>query len=65
MMYFGVWNDMYFTDDPEVRYSECFQGDGIVVWAGVVVKIVEREGLGGGLVESGVCAGVCVPEWNR
>jgi hypothetical protein len=56
---------MYFTDDPEVRYSECFQGDGIVVWAGVVVKIVEREGLGGGLVESGVCAGVCVPEWNR
>lgn len=41
MTYFGVWNDTYFTREPEVRYPECFQGDGIMVWAGVVVEIVE------------------------
>jgi hypothetical protein len=48
MMYFGVWNGMYFMDDPEVRYPECFQGDGIMVWAGVVVEVVEGR-LGGGV----------------
>ena len=33
---FGVWNDTYPTHDPE-----CFQGDGIMVWAAVVVQVVK------------------------
>ena len=31
-----MWNDTYFTHDPE-----CFQGDRIMVWAAVVVWVVE------------------------
>jgi len=27
--------------DPEIRYPVCFQGGGIMVWAGVVVQVVE------------------------
>ena len=47
-----MWNDTYFTHDPE-----CFQGDGIMVWAAVVVQVVE---VGASLIESEVCVGVCV-----
>ena len=36
MKYFGVWNDSCFTHDPE-----CFQRDGIMVWAAVLVQVVE------------------------
>ena len=45
---------MYFTHDLRVRYPECFQGDKIMVWAGVVVQVVDGR-LGGGLIESKVC----------
>ena len=43
---------MYFMQDQAedlgVRYPECFQGDKIMVWVGVVVQVVEGR-VGGGL----------------
>ena len=37
-----------------VRYLECFQRDKIMVWATVVVQVVEGR-VGGGLIEGKVC----------
>ena len=37
-----------------MRYLECFQRDKIMVWARVVVQVVEGR-VGGGLIESKVC----------
>ena len=32
---------MYFVHNPEVRYLESFQGHEMMVWAAVVVRVVE------------------------
>ena len=38
-----MWNDTYFAHNAEV-YLECFQGDRMIIWAGIVVVVEGRVG---------------------